>query len=137
MCVEVEFIAKGHGLQDHELVLLFTPRRELELIELGRFDTHIFIFPQGVGFNASKWVDDKRVLKERGFCVYACVGAPGVVKRKAEVLIQFTKPLIVPGQADEQLFGAFSKIYTYYWLNPMLRTQPDKVQAGRSAIDVC
>ena len=61
----------------------------------------------------------------------------GTVKTMAEVLIEFAKPLIVSGNADEQLFGAFSKIYTYHWLYPVLRTQPDEVQAGRSAIDVC
>lgn len=55
----------------------------------------------------------------------------------AQALIELTKTLVVLRNSYELLFGAFSKIYTYYRLYPLLRTQADEVQAGRSAVDIC
>ena len=133
MCIEVFAIAKGDGLQDDELMESRAPLGKSKSVEIRGADTHELIIFQNLKGGLVEGIDYKCIVK-----VWSSGGDRGFrVEVIAQAFIELTETLVVLRNSDELLFGAFSKIYTYYWFYPLFRTQADEVQAGRSAVDIC
>ena len=60
-----------------------------------------------------------------------------LVEVSTEVGVHLFKALIVLCYGNIELLDPMTKVYAHYWLDTILRCEPDKIEAARGVIDIC